>query len=49
MRDIHDMFQVHGRLLLLLYKLEVISGPQCSLTIRDFQQNTWAQIRDGEL
>ena len=46
--DIHNNFKIHGKLLLLLWKLDVIPKEWYYILQKDFEQNTWTKIRDGE-
>lgn len=46
--SIHKTFRIHGCLLLLLLKLEVIPDQYYYILCRDFQANTFNKIRDGE-
>lgn len=48
MNNIHDTFHWHNKMLLILMKLEFIDGREFGILQRDFEQNTWAKIRDGE-
>ena len=47
-RDISLSFLRHRKLLLLLMKLKIAPNPGYMILQRDFEQNTWAKIRDGE-
>ena len=47
-KDIQKTFSTHGRLLLLLVKLEVIPKQYYYILCNDFQHKTFAKIRDGE-
>jgi hypothetical protein len=48
MKDIHVSFIRHQYLLLTIARLEVIPFGLANILQRDFEQNTWAKIRDGE-
>jgi len=45
---INKTFKTHGRLLLLLLKLEVIPIRHYHILCSDFQSKTFDKIRDGE-
>ena len=47
-RDVHQTFARHGKLLLLLYKLDIINDWAFGVLCREFQAKTWSKIRDGE-
>lgn len=47
-KDIAKTFATHGRLLLLLTKLEIIPQRYYHILCRDFQAKTFEKIRDGE-
>ena len=48
MNHIGDSFLLHRQLLIFLMKLELVPNPGYMILQRDFEQNTWANIRDGE-
>ena len=48
MRSIEDSFLLHRKLLITLMKLNIAPNPGYMILQRDFEQNTWARIRDGE-
>ena len=48
MRDIGDSFMLHRKLLIFLMHLDLVPNPGYMILQRDFEQNTWAKIRDGE-
>ena len=48
MRDVHLTFKRHGKLLLLLHKLDVIPARYVSILCKDFEQKVWSRIRDGD-
>ena len=45
---IQNTFITHGRLLIALWKLTVITDSEYGIMCRDFQQDTFDKIRDGE-
>lgn len=47
-KNIYKTFKRHGRLLLLLSKLEIIPARYYHILCSDFQQKTFEKIRDGE-
>lgn len=47
-KNIQETFQRHGRLLLLLVKLEVIPKKYYRILCSDFQMQTFDKIRDGD-
>ena len=48
MLGMSDSFNRHARLLLFLVQLRLIDARTADIITRDFQQNTWSKIRDGE-
>lgn len=48
MKDIGDSFLLHRQLLIFLMKLDLVPNPGYMILQRDFEQNTWAKIRDGD-
>jgi hypothetical protein len=48
MRDIAESFLIHRLMLIFLLKLKLVPNPGYMILQRDFEQNTWAKLRDGE-
>ena len=48
MRDINYSFRIHERMLLMIARLEIIPFEYAQILQRDFEQNYWNNIRDGE-
>lgn len=48
MKDIHYTFCRHNYLLLFLIKLNLLDYFTAGVIQKDFEQNIWAKIRDGD-
>lgn len=48
MRSIHYTFYLHNHLLLLFTKLDLMGGLTAGIMQRNFEQNLWSKIRDGD-
>ena len=48
MRNIADSFQIHRMLLHTLIRMNLLNTREAGIMQRDFEQNYWNKLRDGE-
>ena len=48
MKDINETFKSHERLLLVLMKLKIIGADLAGVIQRNFEQDTWSKVKNGD-